>query len=120
MGVAGAVVGVALRLGQLRGNMTKSHRMASRASWQEKRCDTMAMPPQIVVRRRHCTWFWHQWDYPQRSYTRPHALDWEICLPALAERHDDRCMTDATDSQHLDGFSFTNLTKIQTLTLLKS
>src|SRR5262249_21132702 len=71
MGVAGAVVGVALRLGQLRGNMTKSHRMASRASWQEKRCDTMAMPPQIVVRRRHCTWFWDQWDYPQRSYTRP-------------------------------------------------
>ena len=33
MGVAGAGVGVALRLGQLKCNMTKSHMMANRASW---------------------------------------------------------------------------------------
>ena len=24
------------------------------------------------MRRGHFTWFWHQWDYPQQSYTRPH------------------------------------------------
>jgi hypothetical protein len=45
MSVTGVVVGVALRLGQLRCNMTKSQRIANRA----RRCGTMAMPPQIVV-----------------------------------------------------------------------
>jgi hypothetical protein len=33
MGVAGAVVVVTLRLGEVRCNMTKSHRSANRASW---------------------------------------------------------------------------------------
>jgi hypothetical protein len=33
MGVAGAVVVVTLRPGQVRCNMTKSHMMANRASW---------------------------------------------------------------------------------------
>jgi hypothetical protein len=34
MGVAGAVIVVVLRLGQVRYNMTKSHMIASRASWE--------------------------------------------------------------------------------------
>jgi hypothetical protein len=33
MGVAGAVVGIALRLGQLKCNRTQSQMMANRASW---------------------------------------------------------------------------------------
>src|SRR5262249_44649705 len=35
-----------------------------------------------VVRRRHFTCFWHQGDYPQRSYTRPNP---EV-LPPLQQR----------------------------------
>jgi hypothetical protein len=34
----------------------------------------MAMPPYTVVSRRHFTWFWSQWNYPQATGTRPGSM----------------------------------------------
>src|SRR2546427_3248018 len=71
-GVAGMGGGVALRLGQLRGNRTKSQRRANRASWEYNRCETMALPPPKRVELGHCTRFWGRNNYPQWSGTRPY------------------------------------------------
>src|SRR5262249_1834523 len=71
MGAAGTGGGGSLRLGQLRGTMTKRQMRASRASWEYNRCDTMALPPPKRVELEHFTRFWGRNIYPQWPSTRP-------------------------------------------------
>src|SRR4029450_5966910 len=51
--------------------MTKSHTRANKASWEYKRCETMILPPLRHGETGHCSRFEGQWNYPQRSGTRP-------------------------------------------------